>query len=59
MHPVLVELSKKFDQLRTRDQILEVISDLEEVYDSLDEIEQETVVGLIEQLNRRLRDIKA
>ena len=59
MHPLLVELSKRFDQLTTRDQILEAISDLEEVYDSMDEIEQETVARLIEELNRRLADIKA
>jgi len=59
MHPLLVELSKRFDQLMTRDQILEAISDLEESYDSLDEIEQETVARLIEELNRRLADIQA
>jgi len=59
MHPLLVELSKRFDQLMTRDQILEAISDLEELYDSLDEIEQETVARLIEELNRRLADIQA
>jgi len=58
MHPLLVELSKRFDQLKTRDQILEAISDLEDIYDSLDEIEQETVARLIEELNRRLGDIK-
>ncbi len=40
MHPPLVELSKGFDQLTTRDQILEAISDLEDLYESLDEIEQ-------------------
>ena len=58
MHPLLVQLSKRFDQLTTRDQILEAISDLEDLYDSLDEIEQETVARLIEELNRRLGDIK-
>ena len=59
MHPLLVALAKRFDQLRTRDQILEAISDLEEPYDSLDEIEQEIVARLIEELNRRLGDIRA
>jgi len=59
MHPLLVELSKRFDQLTTRDQILEAISDLEDLYDSLDEIEQETVARLIEELNRRLGNIEA
>ena len=59
MHPLLVELSKRFDQLKTRDQILEAISDLEALYDSLDEIEQETVARVIEELNRRLADIQA
>ena len=58
MHPLLVELSKRFDQLTTRDQILEAISDLEDLYDSLDEIEQETVARLIEELNRRLGNIE-
>jgi len=59
MHPLLVELSKRFDQLTTRDQILEAISDLEDLYDSLDGIEQETVARLIEELNRRLGNIEA
>jgi len=59
MHPLLVQLSKRFDQLTTRDQILEAISDLEDLYDSLDEIEQETVARLIEELNRRLGNIEA
>jgi len=59
MHPLLAELSKRFDQLATRDQILDAISDLEALYDSLDEIEQETVARLIEELNRRLGNIKA
>jgi len=59
MHPLLVELSKRFDQLTTRDQILEAISDLEDLYDSLDEIEQETVARLIEELNRRLGNVEA
>ena len=59
MHPLLVELSKRFDQLTTRDQILEAISDLEDLYDSLDEIEQETVARLIEELNQRLGNIEA
>ena len=58
MHPLLVELSRRFDQLTTRDQILEAISDLEDLYDSLDEIEQETVARLIEELNRRLENIE-
>ena len=59
MHPLLAELAKRFDQLRTRAQVLEAISDLEEFYDSLDEIEQETVARLIEELNRPLADIRA
>ena len=59
MHPLLVELSRRFDQLTTRDQILEAISDLEDLYDSLDEIEQETVARLIEELNRRLGNVEA
>ena len=59
MHPLLVELSKRFDQLTTRDQILEAISDLEDLYDSLDGIEQETVARLIEELNRRLGNVEA
>ena len=59
MHPLLVALAQRFDQFRTRDQILEAISDLEELYDSLDEIEQETVARLIEELNGRRGDMKA
>jgi hypothetical protein len=59
MHPLLVELSKRFDRLATRDQILEAISDLEALYDALDEIEQETVARLNEELYRRLGNIEA
>lgn len=59
MHPLLVELSKRFDQFTTRDQILEAISDLDAWYDSLDEIEQETFASLIEELNRRLGNVGA
>ena len=59
MHPLLIELAKRFDHLTTRDQILETIFDLEALYDSVDEIEQETVARLIEPLNRRLGDIEA
>lgn len=58
MHPLLVDLAKRFDQLATREQILDAISDLEALYDSLDEIEQETTASLIEALNRRLEDIE-
>ena len=58
MHPLLVELSKRFDRLTTRDQILEAISDLEALYDSLEEIEQETVARPIEELDRRLGNIE-
>lgn len=57
MHPILVELSGKFDQLKTRDQILNALSDLEDVYDGLSEIEQETVSRLIEELNHRLKQL--
>jgi hypothetical protein len=55
VHPLLVQLSGKFDRIETREAILDVLSDLEEIYDGLDEIEQETVSRLIEELNRRLR----
>jgi hypothetical protein len=54
MHPLLVELSTRYDRLTTRDQILDAISDLEALYDGLEEIEQETTASLIEALNRRL-----
>ena len=57
MHPLLVDLARRFDQLATRDQILDAISDLEALYDSLDDIEQETTASLIEALNRRLGNI--
>jgi hypothetical protein len=58
MHPLLVDLARRYDQLATRDQILDAISDLEALYDSLDEIEQETTASLIEALNRRLGSIE-
>jgi hypothetical protein len=59
MHPLLVELSERFDRLKTREQILEAISDLEDAYETFSEVEQETVAKLIEELNRRLRNAKA
>lgn len=58
MHPLLVDLARRFDQLATRDQILDAVSDLEALYDSLDEIEQETVTRLIEELNLRLANLE-
>lgn len=54
MHPLLMEVSRRFDRLRTRDELLDAISDLEDAYDSFSEIEQDTVAKLIEELNRRL-----
>jgi hypothetical protein len=54
MHPLLVEMSRKFDQLRSREQILDAIAGPEDAYDSFSGIEQETASELIEQLNRRL-----
>ena len=54
MHPFLVQLSGRFDQLQTRDQILNAICDLEDLFESLSDVEQETVTGLIDELNRRL-----
>ena len=53
MHPVLLDLARRIDKLATRDELLDAISDLEDVYDSLDEIEQAAVSKLIEDLNQR------
>lgn len=58
MHPLLFELSKKFDKLATRAEVLDAIADLEDAYDSFNELEQETASGLIEELNRRLADAR-
>ncbi len=55
MHSLLVEMSRKFDRLKTRDEIEDAISDLEDAYGSFSEIDQETVSKLIEELNRRLK----
>lgn len=55
MHPLLAEMSRRFDRLKTRDELLNAISDLEDAYDSFSEIEQDTVCKLIEELNRRLQ----
>lgn len=55
MHPLLIEMSGRFDRLKTRMEITNAISELEDAYDMFSEIEQETVSGLIEELNRRLR----
>jgi len=52
---LLVELSRKFDQLQTREPILDAVSDLEDAYDAFSEIEQDTVSKIIEELNRRLK----
>ena len=43
MHPVLLDLARRIDKFATRDELLDAISDLEDVYDSLDEIEQDAV----------------
>jgi uncharacterized protein YjgD (DUF1641 family) len=54
MHPFLIELSRRFDRLQQRDEILDTIGELDKIYDTLSEIEQETVSKLLEALNRRL-----
>jgi hypothetical protein len=53
MHPLLVEMSARFDRLETRVEIVNAISELEDAYDSFSGIEQETASTLIEELNRR------
>ncbi|MBI4207590.1 MAG: hypothetical protein HY527_21430 [Betaproteobacteria bacterium] len=55
MHPLLVEMSHRFDRLKSRLEIVNAIGELEDAYDSFSEIEQETVSRLIEELNRRLK----
>lgn len=55
MHPLLVEMSHRFDRLKSRVEIVNAIGELEDAYDSFSEIEQETVSRLIEELNRRLK----
>lgn len=55
MHPLLVEMSRRFDRLKSRVEIVNAIGELEDAYDSFSEIEQETVSRLIEELNRRLK----
>jgi len=54
MHPFLAELSGRFDQLQTRDQILDTICDLEDLFEGLNDVEREMVTELIDKLNRRL-----
>ena len=54
MHPFLIELSRRFDRLQQRDEILDTIGELEAIYDALSEIEQEAVSKLLEELNQRL-----
>lgn len=54
MHPLLVAMSRRFDRLKTRAEIMDAIGELEDAYDSFSEIEQDTVSRLIEELNRRL-----
>jgi len=54
MHPFLAQLSGRFDRLETRDQVLDAICDLEDIFEGLSEVEQEAVSHLIEELNHRL-----
>jgi hypothetical protein len=54
MHPFLIELTRRFDRLQQRDEILDTIGELEAIYDALSEIEQEAVSKLLEELNQRL-----
>ena len=58
MHPFLAQFSGKFDRLDTRDQILDAICDLEEIFESLSEVEQDAVSHLIDELNRRLERVR-
>lgn len=55
MHLLLADMAHRFDRLRRREDILEAISDLENAYDALSEIEQDTESAPIDEPNRRLR----
>jgi len=54
MHSLLYQIAKKALILTTREEILAEIASLEDLYDSLDEIEMEAADKLLEDLNKRL-----
>lgn len=58
MHPLLVELSRKFDRLRTAEEIAAALSEREDACESFPEVEQEAVSGSIERLHERLQQAR-
>jgi hypothetical protein len=54
MHSLLYQIAKKALTLTTREEILAAITSLEDLYDSLDEMEMEAADKLLEDLNKRL-----
>ena len=54
MHPLLYQIAKKALTLTTHEEILAAITSLEDLYDSLDEMEMEAADKLLEDLNKRL-----
>lgn len=58
MDSLLLDVARKIDGLTTREQVLDAIADVEEVFDSLGEMDQDAAAQLIEELNRRLETLR-
>ena len=55
MHPLLYQTAQKAAKFTRREEFLSAINALEDIYDSLDEMEMEAADKLLEDLNKRLR----
>lgn len=54
MNPWFLQLSQQLPGLRTRAELLDALSDLEDHYDHFNEVDQEVADRLIVELNRRI-----
>ena len=54
MHPLLYQTAQKAASFTKRDEVLNAINVLEDIYDSLDEVEMEAADKLLNGLNKRL-----
>jgi len=54
MHALFVQLNQELPELRSRNELLAALSDIEDNYDAFNEVDQEIADKLIAELNRRI-----
>lgn len=57
MDPFLVEVSQKLDTYQSREEIMNIMDELEFLYESLDDVQQEACSQFMSLLEQRLRTL--